>query len=250
MHTADTAACRVLIVDDEPLARSRLRDLLTDLPGMACVGEAAHGAEALKMTEMRAPDVLLLDIRMPIMDGLEAARHLQSFTNPPAIIFCTAFDDQALAAFDAGAVDYLLKPVRTERLATALRKAQRSRESASRMAPLTLNSRRSQICARVRGELRLVPVSGVDYLLADAKYVEVHFAEGLVLIEESLVSLEQEFGDMFIRIHRNCLVRRGSIAGMSKNAAGEWLLKLHGREQGLEVSRRNAAHVRKIVLSG
>lgn len=242
---ADVKRLRVLIVDDEPLARARLRALLEDIGQIEVIGEAADGVAALEVIGRDRPDVVLLDIRMPGMDGLEVARHLDDDGDPPAVIFVTAYDDHALAAFEARAIDYLLKPVREERLAVALDRARQLVGSRTR-PPLPEPGRsRTHLCARVRGNLKLVPVEDVLYLLADAKYVEVHHPGGSVLIEDSLVSLEQEFGDRFIRIHRNCLVAAQAIAGLEKRGDGETVVTLRGVDAALEVSRRNLPNVRR-----
>lgn len=237
---------KILITDDEAPARARLRSLLEELGGYEIVSEAASGAEALRLCESLQPDVLLLDIRMPGMDGLEAARHLASFDKPPAVIFTTAYDQHALEAFDASAVDYLLKPIRRERLGDALRKVRRL----TRMQLATIGSRatsssaRTHLCARVRGNLQLVPIEQVIYCMADQKYVTVRYREGEVLIEESLKSLEQEFGERFLRIHRNALVAWKYLEGVEKASGGRNLVRLREVADGLEVSRRHIADVR------
>lgn len=242
-----TAPLRVLIVDDEPLARARLRALLADLGSVEVVGEAANGQTALEAVGRFRPEVLLLDIRMPGMDGLEVARHLRGWSEAPVVVFVTAYDDQALAAFEANAVDYLLKPVREERLAAALDRARRllGPRAEPPDPPVMSEKARSHLCARVRGSLKLIPIEDVLYLLADAKYVEVHHPGGSVLIEDSLVSLEQEFGERFIRIHRNCLVAAGAITGLEKRGDGETVVTLRGSDVALEVSRRNLPNVRR-----
>jgi two-component system, LytTR family, response regulator AlgR len=195
----------------------------------------------------------LLDIRMPVMDGLETALHFARFDPAPAVVFCTAYEEHALAAFDAHAVDYLLKPVKRERLAAALERARRliapNQNSPASLfnAVQSLNTARRHIAARVRGELRLIPVADVLYLQADTKYVEVHSANDMLLIEDSLVQLEEEFGDIFVRIHRNCLVAKSAISGLAKSAQGEVAITLKHKPEKLEVSRRNVAHVRKLI---
>ncbi|MGD9583246.1 MAG: LytR/AlgR family response regulator transcription factor, partial [Lysobacterales bacterium] len=182
---------RVLIVDDEPLARARLRSLLAEiaLPGLELVGEAADGREAITQCDALAADTVLLDIGMPGLDGLEAARHLARFAEPPAVIFCTAFDAHALAAFEARAIDYLLKPIRADRLSTALERAARLGGSGQRREAIANDGlARSHLCARVRGSLRLVPIEEIAFLLAEDKYVLVHADSGEVLVDESLKS--------------------------------------------------------------
>lgn len=236
---------RVLIVDDEPLARARLRALLGDIGEVEVIGEAGDGTAALQAIASMRPDVVLLDIRMPGMDGLEVARHLTDWSDPPVVIFVTAYDDRALAAFEARAVDYLLKPVRDTRLAAALERARQLVGTRPTPAMAEPARARTHLCARVRGSLKLVPVEDVLYLLADAKYVEVHYPGGSVLIEDSLVSLEQEFGERFIRIHRNCLVATQVIAGLEKRGDGETVVTLRGVDTALEVSRRNLPNVRR-----
>lgn len=241
---------KVLIVDDEPLARRRLASLLSGVAGVEVVGEAADGQMALAAVDRHDPDLVLLDIRMPGIDGLEVARRLTLRDEPPAVVFCTAYDDHALAAFDAEAVDYLLKPVRRERLLAALERVRRFNGEAvpaTRPEGGEVRKQRSHICARVRGEMKLVPISSISHFLADAKYVEVHYDGGEVLIEDSLISLEEEFGDRFVRVHRNCLVSRERIEGLGKNAVGETVVRLRGGHETLEVSRRNLPQLRKLL---
>jgi len=241
---------KVLIVDDEPLARRRLASLLNGVDGVDIVGEVGDGAAAMAAVETFDPDLLLLDIRMPGMDGLEVARRLALLREPPAVVFCTAYDEHALAAFEAEAIDYLLKPVRRERLLAALERVRRFTGEIAPSAPREGTStprHRTHICARVRGEMKLVPISAISYLLADAKYVEVHHDSGEVLIEDSLVSLEEEFGDRFVRVHRNCLVARDRIDGLGKNGEGETIVRLRGRREALEVSRRNLPQLRRLL---
>jgi two-component system response regulator AlgR len=242
---------KTLIVDDEPLARERLVDLLGALESVEVVGEASDGREAIEAVERLQPDLVLLDIRMPRMDGLEAARHLGEFDNAPAIVFCTAYDEHALAAFDANAVDYLLKPIRAERLRMAIERAGRFNREALRMIERNEAAprERSHLCARVRGNLVLVPITEIDYLLAEDKYVIVHHADSEVLIEEPLKSLEAEFGARFVRIHRNCLVALDKLSGIDRAPDGRVLAKLENVEAELEVSRRNLPSLRKLVRS-
>ena len=241
---------KVVIADDEPLARERLRMLLAEVADVHVVAEAGDGNAALHACAEHGADMVLLDIAMPGIDGLEAARHLAAFEPRPAVVFCTAYDVHALSAFDAAAVDYLVKPVRPERLMAALDRARtftagRDRAAAESAVP---GKTRTHLCARLRGSLRLIPVDDVHYLQADEKYVVVHHARGEDLIEESLKSLEEEFGARFLRIHRNCLVARHEIVELRRAADGHVHAVLRHGKQPLEVSRRCVAHLRESVL--
>lgn len=243
---------RILIVDDEVPARLRLRGLLTQVPDASVAGEAGDGASALRQVEALNPDVVLLDIRMPGMDGLECARHLASLATPPAVIFTTAYDKFAIEAFEAQAMDYLVKPVRRERLEAALTRAQRP--NAAQRAALGAGfpagrSRRRQLCVRVRDSLRLIDVETVLYFRADQKYVTVRHGGGEVLIEDSLKSLEEEFQDDFVRVHRNALVAVRAIDSLEKDDGGQFYLRLRGLAERLEVSRRLVPDVRKLIRS-
>ena len=238
---------RVVIADDEPLARERLRDLLAAQPGVELVAEASDGREALHACAEHAPDLVLLDIAMPGIDGLEAARHLAAFEPRPAVVFCTAFDAHALSAFEAAAIDYLFKPLRPERLAAAIERARTFAAGREHAAPPPAEQNRTHLCARLRGSLRLIPVEDVHYLQAEEKYVVVHHARGEDLIEESLKSLEEEFGERFIRIHRNCLVARHEIVELKRAADGHVQAVLRHGQHPLEVSRRCVAHLRETI---
>jgi len=240
-----TSPMRIMIVDDEAPARNRLKELLADCAAsvpLKVVGEAANGREALDLMSREPADLLLLDIRMPEMDGIEVARHLLSLEQMPAIIFITAYNVYAIQAFEVNAVDYLLKPVRGERLLGALQKARQNRP----LGPVQLQklAQRPRTCLSVqeRGKILLIPIGEVIYLRAELKYVTIRTLEREYLLEESLTNLEQEFIDGFIRIHRNCLVAKASITGFEKMAeeAGEahWKVVLKGVEEKLPVSRR------------
>lgn len=235
---------KLLIADDEPLARRRLRDLIDDLGGHEVIAEAQDGRQACELAAELQPDAVILDIAMPVLDGLEAAHHMAQLSAPPAVIFCTAYDEHALAAFDAHAVDYLVKPIRAERLAMALERAGRMRHE-PRTLPPTNGTQRTHLSARMRGSLRLIPIPDIRYLQAEEKYVVVHHAHGEDLIEESLKSLEAEFGDTFIRIHRNCLVAADQIRELTRDSQGSEVVHLRDDPTALEVSRRNLPIVRK-----
>jgi two-component system response regulator AlgR len=261
------SAPRVLIVDDEPLARERLKELLGDCRAEVphdLVGEAGNGLEALDALAQLAPDIVLVDIHMPGMSGLEFARHAQLLQRPPAIVFVTAHDAFALQAFEVNAVDYLLKPVRAARLAAALAKA----GNAVRQARAVFNQLDAQprrfFSASERGRIQLVPVGEVMFLRSGQKYITVHSGDREFLIEDSLSGIEEEFPGIFIRIHRNCLVARRLNRGVEKGAppvgqgtdgadtteGGDgWMLVLEGCEERLPVSRRQWPAVKTLLKS-
>lgn len=240
---------KILIVDDEPLARERLRQMLHEFDDIEVSAIAATGRQAVEKVAQSSPDVVLMDIRMPGMDGLEAANHMASIEEPPAIIFCTAYDEHALDAFNAYALDYLVKPIRPERLAQALKKAKRfNREGVAAVAEEHSSSTgRTHLCARVRGNLELVPIEEVIYLHAEHKYVTVKHERGEVLIEESLTNLEEEFEERFLRIHRNALVAIDRLAGLEKDDDDTVEIVMRGTDDKLAVSRRNLPKVRKLL---
>jgi len=239
---------RVLIVDDEKLARDRLRELLNEIGGHVVVGEGMNGNEAVEKAAELNPDVVLMDIRMPGMDGLEAAMHLMGMESPPMVIFTTAYDQHALHAFEVNAVDYLLKPIRKDRLAAALDKAKKltlQQLQEINQAQETPQAR-THISVHLRGNIRLVPVQDILYFMADSKYVTVRTTGEEHLIEDSLVNLEKEFGEkVFLRIHRNALVATDYIKGIEKSTTGNWQVARTGLEKKLDVSRRHAAAVRR-----
>jgi two-component system response regulator AlgR len=238
---------KILIVDDEPLARKRLRRLLQEIADTEVIGEAKSGKEALLRSSVLSPDIVLLDIRMPEMDGLETAIHLSQMNHPPAVIFTTAFSEHALAAFEANAVDYLLKPIRRERLAEAIGKARKINRA--QLVELgkqeEVGRSRTHISAYVSGNLQLVPSEKVFYFHAEQKYVSVRHPEGQLLIDDSLKSLEEEFGDRFLRIHRNSLVALHYVEGLERDSSGKYQIRFRGIEDRLEVSRRLVAATRR-----
>lgn len=241
----------VLIVDDEPPARARLRQLLEDLGGWQVAGEAAHGRQALELCERLDPDVVLLDIRMPGMDGIEVARHLASLERPPAVIFTTAYSDYAIQAFEAQAIGYLVKPVRRERLERALQQAARltRREMDAVAAATPQSGRRTHICVRKAKGLRLVPVSEIICFQADQKYVTLVHVGGEEISDETLKDLETEFAPDFIRIHRNTLVAVRYLQRIDTTEDGHCLAWLAHRDQPLPVSRRMVGDVRRRLLA-
>ncbi|HVC28462.1 MAG TPA: LytTR family DNA-binding domain-containing protein [Gammaproteobacteria bacterium] len=236
---------KVLVVDDESPARIRLKSLLAEIPGCEVVGEAVNGREALRLWETTQPDVLLLDIRMPVMDGLETARHLAGLDNPPAIVFTTAYDEFAVEAFNTRAIAYLLKPVRQAQLAAALANAGRlNRVQLSQLSEQSEHEARHHICARLRDKLHVVPVDTIQCFIADQKYVTVCHNQGELLIDEALKDLEKEFSKLFIRVHRNALVSLTQVRSLEKSEDGRFLVYLQNRAEPIEVSRRMVADVR------
>jgi two-component system response regulator AlgR len=243
---------RVLIVDDEAPARNRIRDLLSDcalkMP-IEIAGEAENGKRALAMLPGCEADVVLLDVRMPDMDGLEVAQHIQKLDEPPTVIFTTAYDGYALKAFELHAVDYLLKPIRLGRLFDALSRART-------ITPLRLDAlrelkpeARTHLSANERGRIHLIPVADIAFLKADLKYVTIRTTEREYLIEESLAKLEQEFLGCFVRVHRNCLVAKEAIRGFERatgdDGEGNWLVVMKNIAEKLAVSRRQQHIVRE-----
>ncbi len=237
---------RAIIVDDEPPARERLRSMLAESGDCEVAGEASNGAEALDLVERLEPDIVLLDVRMPGIDGLEVARHLSLKDEPPAVIFTTAFDEYALEAFDSAAVAYLLKPIRAEKLKAALAKAARlTRPQLQQVANAARETtRRSHIGSRGRDGLKLIPAEEVFFFQADQKYTTVKHAHGEDLIEDSLKSLEEEFAASFVRIHRNALVNTKYLERITRDASGQHFVHLRGYSQPLEVSRRMAGDLK------
>ncbi len=242
----------VLIVDDEAPARERLARLVAELEGWTVVGECGTGAEALDQVARLNPAVVLLDVRMPGMTGIEAARHLSRFETPPAVVFTTAYDQYALQAFESQAVGYLLKPVRRERLLAALRHAARlgapQAEGLAAAGP-PLGERR-HVAARVRDTLRLIPVGDIVYLRADQKYVTVTHLEGEDVIDDSLRQLEEEFAADFVRIHRSLLAGVAHVEALERAEDGGYLLRMRPGGEALPVSRRQLAEVRRRLAAG
>ena len=242
---------KVFIADDEEPARERLKELLGDIAEevpTSVAGEARNGLETLELLPQSGAELLLLDIQMPGMGGLEVARHLAALAEPPTVVFVTAHERHAVEAFELNALDYLLKPVRAERLATALRKATvPNREQLAKAA----QNAREYLSVSERNRIVLVPVREIIFLRAEQKYVTLRTRNREHLIEEPLVSLEREFAASFVRIHRNCLVSRAAIRGFERGASGDdephWVVVLDGLEEKLPVSRRQWPALRELV---
>ena len=241
---------KILIVDDEPLARERLQRHLQELDSGYKTILAENGLAALEQSEQHLPDIVLLDIRMPGMDGIETASKLSELETPPAIIFTTAYDEYALDAFDTNAIAYLLKPIRKEKLHKAL-------QSAKRLNRVQLQSMQQQedkpetqeqhLSVRIHSGIRKIDLNDIFYFLAEQKYVTVKYRDGEVLIEESLKSLESRFSNTFIRIHRNALISKQQLKAIRKDQQGRYLTELKDADDKIEVSRRHVATVRKFL---
>ena len=254
------SSARILIVDDEAPARRRLRDLLDDCRDqfpLTIADEAANGVEAIEIINKGGIDIVLTDIRMPVMDGLEVARHVARMEAAPKLIFVTAFDQYAVKAFELCAVDYLLKPIRQERLLSALGKAIALKPAQAEAIAEATQSRRKHLSIHERGKIVLVPVEDVLYLKAELKYVTVRTVQKEFLLEESLTKLEEEFVGLFTRIHRNTLVSTKDVIGFEKITDGgvegedghvgtdkgdsggtHWAVVIRGIPERLAVSRR------------
>ena len=234
---------KYLVVDDEHLARTRLHELIKRVAPDAEVIEAENGEQAIDMYEEHQPQLVLVDIRMPGIGGIELAYHLSSLDPPPAVIFTTAHNEYALQAFDANAIDYLLKPIQLERLKRALNKAE----------PLTSQQsdalgegeeERTHIAVREKGRLKLIALSDIGFFKAENKYVIVKSREGEYLINETLNQLEKNLGEEFVRIHRNALISTRYLEGMEKVDIDKWQVFFREFDEKLEVSRRQKPIIR------
>lgn len=241
---------KVLIVDDEPLARDRLQRMVMAVPGYAVVGQAGNGQEAVDMSRKTSPDIVFMDVRMPGMDGLAAAQYLAELDLPPAVIFCTAYDDYAVEAFSSQAVGYLLKPVKKEDLSSALDRARRVNKAQLadlQQSPSVSMAGRTHITSRSRRGIDLVPVAEIRMFQADHKYVTAYYGDSEALLDETLKELEEEFDGRFVRIHRNALASIPHIDGMDRSSEGQYYLRLNGIDIRPQVSRRHVSALRKLL---
>jgi len=239
---------KILIVDDEQLARERLHRQLDELNEGYEIIEADNGLAAIEQSQKYNPEIVLLDIRMPGMDGIEAANKLSELETPPAIIFTTAYDEYALKAFDSHAIAYLLKPVRKEKLNTAIHSANRlNRVQLQNIQHENNETKEQYLSVRIHSGVRKIDLNDIYCFHAEQKYVTVKYREGEVLIEESLKSLESRFSDKFIRIHRNALVAKQQLKAIRKDQQGRYLTELKDIDEKIEVSRRHVAAVRKFL---
>ena len=231
----------ILIVDDEQPARDRLRRLISPMAGYRVVGEAGNGAEALTRIQELAPHIVLLDISMPGMDGMSLAGALQEAESAPSIVFCTAYQDQALSAFEVEAVDYVVKPVRAERLEKALVKASRYLGSDE------TGAQGHFLRSTVGGKVVLTPIDKVICLISEDKYTTVIHESGDTVIDDSLTELEGRFPDLFFRVHRNALISRRHLRGLERTTEGAAHVLLSGTDRKPEISRRNLSSLRKLL---
>lgn len=241
----------VLIVDDEPLARERLKSMILGLDDFELAGEAGEGVAALALVEKYQPDLVLLDISMPGMSGLEVARHIEKLEQPPAVIFCTAYSEYAVEAFDAAAVGYLLKPIRADQLRSSL-------ERAGKLNRLQLNdldeagvnqkARKTHISTRSHRGVELLEIAKITHFVSEDKYVFAHHEGGETILEQTLKALEEELEGLFIRTHRNALVSIRHIEALER-AGAESRLRLRDTDEKPLVSRRHLKDVKDLMAS-
>ncbi len=245
---------KVIICDDEPLARDRLKRMLNKIETVEQVDEAANGVELLEKVQQVQPDLVLTDIRMPAMDGLEAAEHIAQMPEPPALVFCTAYDEYAIKAFQVQAIGYLLKPVRQEQLEAVLRQAAKVnkaqlasvREQIEQHESMPQTKQRAYISAKSHRGIELIPVDDVRYFMADQKYVTVRYKNGETLVDETLKGLEAEFGERFVRVHRNALVSIAHVDGI-EHVDGQYRVRFVDIEDRVAISRRQASSIKKLL---
>lgn len=249
LQPSASSALKVMLVDDESLARSRLRSLMSDcIQPLALVqAEAASAVQAMELLKHHPIDVVLLDIHMPGIDGLALAQSVRELAHPPAVIFVTAFAEHAVKAFELEAIDYLTKPVRLERLQTALHKAQRFLQDRVRNAP----EAEDVLIIQERSRTERVPLHQVVYFKAELKYITVRTTSRSYIMDGALNDLEQKYASEYVRIHRNALIAKRSVRSLEKQydpLEGEcWAVKLHGVDDKLIVSRRQLSHVRELM---
>lgn len=239
---------KILIVDDEKIARERIMGMIKEIMSEVIIQEAKHGLDAINQLNSYQADIIFLDIRMPVMDGLECANYIMQLPDPPVVIFSTAYQDHALAAFDANAIDYILKPINRERLKIALERASKANIPAAKKLMQSQKIVRNHLSVVSQGYIQLLAIRDIYYFKAEDKYVTAVCAQGDILLTESLRSLEEEFSDRFIRIHRNALVAIGNIDGLQKNRDGHYVLKLKHRQDELIVSRSHVRKIKKMML--
>lgn len=229
---------KVLIVDDEPLARARISRLLSEHSNYTVIGDACNGEQAIEYCKQLQPDVVLLDINMPKLNGLEVAATLKQLTIPPAIVFLTAHPEHALEAFQLCADGYLVKPVSESSLNQTL--SQLSKLNRTQLS----DSAKSYISYQLGGVLRRVNIENVICCIAEQKYTRVVFEGGEAIIEQSLKQLERTFPLQLLRIHRNTLVNKQHIYSLNSRQPGGHTLIMNQLEEPLSVSRRELKAVK------
>jgi two-component system response regulator AlgR len=243
----ESQALRVMVVDDEPLAVERLQLLLARSEGVTLVGTAADGEAALRIAEAVRPDLLLLDIAMPGMDGIEVARELAASAIDPAVIFVTAFDNFAVAAFDVAAVDYLMKPVDPDRLARALDRAREAIAKGAGVRPQSSSGYVDEFWVPDLNGLVRIAAADVERVTAERDYMRLHVGKRSWLIYRTIAKLEEELDPaLFIRVHRSAILRRDTIVGLTRDAMGHWAARLSdGSEQ--RIGRSHIGDVKKLT---
>lgn len=242
-----TDLINVLIADDEPLASERLKLLLDRIDGVKVVGVALDGDEAVEMARDLMPDLLLLDIAMPGLDGIEVARALSRQNKSPAVVFVTAFDQFAVAAFEVAAVDYLMKPVDRDRLARAVDRARQLLAQGERPVADTESPYLEEFWASDLSGLVRIASRDIERVTAERDYMRLHVGPRSWLIHHSMAALEDGLDPaMFVRLHRSAIVRRNFIAGFARNPSGRWIARLaDGTEQ--PVGRLYSDRVKEIA---
>lgn len=236
----------VLIVDDEQLARDRLKRLIANLDEYDCVGEAENGEQALARIATLRPDIVILDIRMPGIGGMDVAKKLSSEDYPPAVIFCTAYDEYAIKAFQVSASGYLLKPVRSEDLAAALAKASQVNRLQVRQIETEQQQEEGDVfIANTWQGHEMIPFDHIYYFQADQKYLTVHHKNGETLSDQTLKELEQTYGNRVIRAHRNSLVNARHVEALCKSSDGKYYIRIKRTQEKVPVSRRLVSEVKE-----
>lgn len=240
----------IIIVDDEPLARMRLKRLLETHDNVTKIDEAANADQALKLTLETDPDILFMDIRMPGKDGISIAKQISALDDPPAIIFCTAYDKYAVDAFETVAAGYILKPVSEEKLAAAIDKAARlTKIQRQAIDPIKAKVGRQHITSQTHKGIEMIPLESVICFMADNKYVSAIHANGETVLDDTLKELEAEFTQDYIRVHRKTLVRINAIVGLEKDDDGVSCLTLKNCTHKPQVSRRHLAQIKTLIQS-
>jgi len=235
----------ILIVDDELPARERLALMVSDLSSdqWQLSGTVENGQQAIEFCEKNPVDIVFMDIRMPVMDGLETAALLAKHESPPAVVFTTAYSEYALEAFDAEGVAYLLKPIKKKRLEESLKRISKLKNI---QAPLNEDE---HLSGNFRGGVQRIAVKDVIYFFAEQKYVNAVTQDREVLLDDSLIALEEKYANDFVRIHRNALVAKSRIIAWEKNQEGKAVIVLEGIDHKLEISRRHLIEIRKLMKS-